>query len=97
MLSAALTRAVREELIPRNVARLVELPQWQRGAIRPWTADEAWQFLAAAKTDPLYTAFVLLILYACAVARASACAGLTSTSTRARSRFASRSSASRAA
>src|SRR5262249_9133461 len=34
VLSAALTRAVREELIGRNVARLVELPQWQRGQIR---------------------------------------------------------------
>jgi integrase len=63
VLSAALTRAVREELIVRNVARLVELPQWQRGQIRPWAADEARAFLAAAKPDPLYTAFVLLILY----------------------------------
>ncbi len=63
VLSAALTRAVREELIPRNVARLVELPQWQRGTIRPWTADEAKQFLGAARSDPLYPAFVLLILY----------------------------------
>lgn len=63
VLSAALTRAVREELIPRNVARLVELPQWQRGTIRPWAADEAKQFLGAARADPLYAAFVLLILY----------------------------------
>ena len=63
VLSAALTRAVREELIVRNVARLVELPQWQRGRIRPWAADEARAFLTAAKPDPLYTAFVLLILY----------------------------------
>src|SRR5215469_16438147 len=63
VLSAALTRAVREELIPRNVARLVELPQWQRATIRPWTADEAKQFLGAARPDPLYAAFVLLILY----------------------------------
>ena len=63
VLSAALTRAVREELIPRNVARLVELPQWQRATIRPWTADEAKQFLGAARSDPLYPAFVLLILY----------------------------------
>jgi integrase len=63
VLSAALTRAVREELIVRNVARLVELPQWQRGTIRPWGADEARAFLAAARPDPLYTAFVLLILY----------------------------------
>jgi integrase len=63
VLSAALTRAVREELISRNVARLVELPQWQRGTIRPWSADEAKLFLGAARPDPLYAAFVLLILY----------------------------------
>ncbi len=63
VLSAALTRAVREELVIRNVARLVELPQWQRGTIRPWAADEARAFLAAAKADPLYAAFVLLIFY----------------------------------
>ncbi len=63
VLSAALTRAVREELIPRNVARLVELPEWQRTTIRPWTVDEAKRFLAAARSDPLYAAFLLLILY----------------------------------
>jgi integrase len=63
VLSAALTRAVREELIVRNVARLAELPQYQRGTIRPWSADEAKRFLAAARPDPLYPAFVLLLLY----------------------------------
>lgn len=63
VLSAALTRAVREELVVRNVARLVELPQWQRGTIHPWAADEARSFLTAAKPDPLYAAFVLLIFY----------------------------------
>ena len=35
VLSAALTRAVREELIVRNVARLAKLPQSQRGTIHP--------------------------------------------------------------
>jgi integrase len=63
VLSAALTRAVREELIPRNVARLVELPEWHAGTVRPWTAEEARQFLAASESDPLHVAFVLLILY----------------------------------
>jgi integrase len=63
VLSAALTRAVREELIPRNVARLAELPQWQRSTIRPWSAEEAKQFLGAARPDPFYAAFVLMILY----------------------------------
>jgi integrase len=63
VLSAALTRAVREELLVRNVARLVELPESKRATIRPWSASEARQFLAAAKGDPLYAAFVVLIFY----------------------------------
>jgi hypothetical protein len=54
VLSSALTRAMREELLTRNVARLVELPAWQRQAIVPWTADEARGFLIAARRDPLY-------------------------------------------
>src|SRR5215471_12346807 len=63
VLSAALTRAVREELIMRNVARLAELPEWHRGTVRPWTAAEARGFLSVARPDPLYPAFVLLTLY----------------------------------
>jgi integrase len=63
VLSAALTRAMREELLVRNVARLVELPEWQRGTVRPWSADEARRFLTASRPDPLCPAFVMLILY----------------------------------
>lgn len=63
VLSSALTRAMREELLMRNVARLVELPGWDRQPIVPWTADEARGFLTAAHDDPLYPAFVLLLLY----------------------------------
>ena len=63
VLSAALTRALREELIVRNPARLVELPEWRRAPIRPWTAHEARHFLTAAKPDPLYAAFLMLVLY----------------------------------
>jgi len=62
VLSSALSRAVREQLITRNVARSVELPAWHRAPIRPWTAAEARQFLAVSKTDSLYPAFVLLAL-----------------------------------
>jgi integrase len=61
-LSAALTRAQREELVSRNVARLVELPQWERAEIQPWSAEEAWTFLEAAAGHPLYSAFLLLVL-----------------------------------
>jgi integrase len=63
VLSAALSRAVREELITRNVARLVELPAWQPSVVVPWSPTEALAFLQAAIDDPLYPAFVLLILY----------------------------------
>ncbi|WP_157102132.1 tyrosine-type recombinase/integrase, partial [Nocardia caishijiensis] len=63
ILSAALTRAMREELVTRNVARLVELPAWQRKDITPWTTDEAARFLEVTRNEPLYPAFLLLILY----------------------------------
>jgi integrase len=63
VLSAALSRAVREELITRNVARLVELPAWEPSVVVPWSPTEALAFLQAAIDDPLYPAFVLLLLY----------------------------------
>jgi integrase len=63
VLSSALTRAMREELVFRNVARLAELPAWERQAIKPWSSADARDFLAASRNDPLYPAFVLLLLY----------------------------------
>lgn len=63
VLRAALTAACREELLVRNVAGLVRLPKWERGDIKPWTADETRRFLRAAEPDPLYPAFVLLVHY----------------------------------
>lgn len=63
VLSAALTRAMREELIVRNVARLVELPSWERKEISPWSDVEAGRFLRTAQSHPLYAAFLLLTLY----------------------------------
>lgn len=62
-LSAALTRAQREELLSRNVARLVELPQWERAEIQPWSADEAARFVQATRSHTLHAAFLLLVLY----------------------------------
>ena len=50
-------------LITRNVARLVELPGWAPKAVEPWSPTEAPAFLAAGADDPLYPAFVLLLLY----------------------------------
>lgn len=63
ILSTALNRAQREELIGRNVAQLAELPAWERAEVEPWSVGEAKQFLSAAWGDSLYPAFVLLVLY----------------------------------
>jgi len=63
VLSAALTRASREDLISRNVARLAELPTWEPAEVRSWSADEALTFLRAARTDQLYPAFVFLLVH----------------------------------
>ncbi|MFI5746561.1 tyrosine-type recombinase/integrase [Streptomyces sp. NPDC051644] len=63
VLSAALTRAQREELVSRNVARLVELPSIQGREVKPWTIYEAGKFLVAAKPYRLYAAFLLLLIY----------------------------------
>ena len=63
VLSAALTRAQREELVVRNVAHHVELPTWQRREITPWTAEQLTIFLRTARADPLYPVFLLLGLY----------------------------------
>jgi integrase len=63
VLSAALSRAVREELISRNVARLVDLPAWEPDVVEPWSPVEALAFLQAATGDALHPAFVLLLLY----------------------------------
>ena len=63
VLSSALSRAMHEELVTRNVARLVKLPTYDPDEIAPWTAAEAKRFLEAARDDPLYPAFLLLLLY----------------------------------
>ncbi len=63
VLSAALGRAEREELVSRNVARLVELPANERAEVQPWTLNELTRFLEAAHVDPLYPAFMLVALY----------------------------------
>jgi hypothetical protein len=47
----------------RNFARLAKLPAWSRDPITTWTAAEARAFLDGAKQDPLYPAFVFLLLY----------------------------------
>ncbi|MGW4758183.1 tyrosine-type recombinase/integrase [Streptomyces chartreusis] len=61
VLRSALSAACREELITRNVAKLVEPPRTDSRELKPWTLDETLDFLAASRKDPLYAAFVLAI------------------------------------
>ncbi|WP_338495574.1 site-specific integrase [Streptomyces sp. SJL17-4] len=61
VLRTALTAACREELITRNVATLVEPPRPKVRELSPWSLNETLDFLAAARRDPLYAAFVLAI------------------------------------
>ncbi|MFF5282248.1 tyrosine-type recombinase/integrase [Streptomyces sp. NPDC013171] len=61
VLRTALSAACREELIVRNVAKLVEPPRAAARELSPWTLDETLDFLAAARKDQLYAAFVLAI------------------------------------
>lgn len=61
VLRSALSSACREELITRNVAKLVEPPRTDNRELKPWTLDETLDFLTASRKDPLYAAFVLAI------------------------------------
>lgn len=63
VLRAALNRALREELIFRNVATLVELPAWERKPIRPWTAEQAATFLEDTRDHKWYVGYLLLLTY----------------------------------
>ncbi|MFI0800881.1 Site-specific recombinase XerD [Amycolatopsis lurida] len=63
VLSAALAWAVRKELLFRNVARLVELPRYKPAEAAYWSADELRIFLEVAKSDPLYSLFLIVALY----------------------------------
>jgi len=64
VLRGALTNAMRDELVPRNVAALVRVPVPRSAKRTAWTVDEARQFLESARKDddPLYAGYVLLLV-----------------------------------
>ena len=64
ILCSALTNAVTEDLIPKNVASLAHVSKARTRKVKPWTAEEARQFLESAKRDqdPLYAAYVLILV-----------------------------------
>ncbi|MDP9357813.1 MAG: site-specific integrase [Chloroflexota bacterium] len=57
VLRIALNRAVRWEMVSRNVAALVDPPRVEHAEIRPWTRDEARRFLEVAEQDRLGALF----------------------------------------
>ncbi|MFC4245318.1 tyrosine-type recombinase/integrase [Gryllotalpicola reticulitermitis] len=63
VLSAALSRAEREQLVMRNVARLVDLPREERKEIKPWSIDEANVFLDSIQGHRWQLGYMLLIYY----------------------------------
>lgn len=62
VLRNALNRAVREELLTRNVAELVDMPKVTKKAAKPWNAREAITFLRSARAHRLYAACVLVLV-----------------------------------
>ena len=63
VLSAALTRAMRDELVSRNVARLIELPMAKRKEFLPWNPDEVATFLRTAHGHPWYIGYLIALTY----------------------------------
>ncbi|URN01242.1 site-specific integrase [Actinomadura madurae] len=65
-LRAALTNAETEEILSRNVARMVKLPTMRKRARgkTSWSVEEARAFLESARSehDPLYAAWVLILI-----------------------------------
>ncbi len=64
ILCSALTNAVTEELIPKNVAAVAHVSKPRKRKVKPWTVVEARQFLESARRerDPLYAAYVLILV-----------------------------------
>jgi len=63
VLSSCLTRAMREEIVFRNVAQLVELPKYSKKEIIPWTADQAKLFLGETKDHHFHIAYAMMLTY----------------------------------
>ncbi|MFD8415548.1 tyrosine-type recombinase/integrase [Streptomyces sp. NPDC059650] len=61
VLRSALQQAVREELVARNVARIVETPTVKREEVHPLNAGEARLLLKAAQPHRLHALWLLLI------------------------------------
>lgn len=63
-LRAALAHAMVEELVTKNVARMVKLPAARRRKPKAWSSEDARRFLESARADddPLYAGYVLVLV-----------------------------------
>jgi integrase len=63
-LRAALSQAVTEDLIAKNMASSIKLPSVRNRKGRAWSSDEARQFLESARSehDPLYAVYLLILV-----------------------------------
>jgi integrase len=61
VLGSALQQALRDDVLVRNVARLVEVPTPPGPPLRPYNVDEAQQLLSAAHGDRLYGFWALAV------------------------------------
>jgi len=64
VLRSALSTAMSEELVTRNVAALIKLPPTRKHKGHAWSSDEARRFLESARGDgdPFYAAYVLVLV-----------------------------------
>ncbi len=64
VLRSALSSAMTEEPVSRNVATMVKAPRLRPRKIVPWSSEEARRFLESARNDDdlLYAAFVLVLV-----------------------------------
>jgi integrase len=64
ILRSALSNAVTEELISKNVAGLIRVSKPRQRHNKPGTVDEARRFLESARSggDPMYAAYVLVLI-----------------------------------
>jgi integrase len=63
---SALSSAIDDELISKNVAKSLKLPRVRKPKRKRWTSEEARRFLHSAKADSdrLYAAYVLILVMA---------------------------------
>ena len=63
-LRAALSQAVTEDLIAKNMANSIKLPSVRKRKGKAWSSEEARQFLESARSegDPLYAVYVLILV-----------------------------------